>query len=86
MPPPTFKVWKFFKRCNGLENCQMPVTDSLAWWKDNSDKYSRLSVLACQYLAVLSERIFSAAGLIVTKLRNRLIVQIIFLNKNSVPQ
>jgi hypothetical protein len=20
----------------------MPVTDSLAWWKDNSDKYSRL--------------------------------------------
>jgi hypothetical protein len=63
-----------------------PDTDSLAWWKDNSDKYSRLSVLACQYLAVLSERIFSAAGLIVTKLRNRLIVQIIFLNKNSVPQ
>ena len=49
-----------------------PDTDSLAWWKDNSDKYSRLSVLACQYLAVPSERIFSAAGLIVTKLRNRL--------------
>jgi hypothetical protein len=23
----------------------MPVIDSLAWWKDNSDKYSRLSVL-----------------------------------------
>jgi hypothetical protein len=48
----------------------MPVTDSLAWWKDNSDKYSRLSVLARRYLAVLStsvpsERIFSAAGLIV---------------------
>ena len=46
-------------------------TDSLAWWKDNSDKYSRLSVLVCRYLAVPSERIFSAAGLIVTKLRNR---------------
>ena len=27
-------------------------TDSLAWWKDNSDKYSRLSVLARRYLAV----------------------------------
>jgi len=67
-----------------------PDTDSLAWWKDNSDKYSRLSVLARRYLAVPSERIFSAAGLIVTKLRNRLssscIDQIIFLNKNSVPQ
>jgi hypothetical protein len=44
-----------------------PDTDSLAWWKDNSDKYSRLSVLARRYLAVPStsfpsERIFSAAG------------------------
>jgi hypothetical protein len=66
-----------------------PDTDSLAWWKDNSDKYSRLLVLARRYLAVPSERIFSAAGLIVTKLRNRsssCIDQIIFLNKNSVPQ
>ena len=70
-------------------------TDSLAWWKDNSDKYSRLSVLTRRYLAVPStsvpsETIFSAAGLIVTKLRNRLssscIDQIISLNKNSVPQ
>ena len=72
-----------------------PDTDSLAWWKDNSDTYSRFSVLARRYLAVPStsvpsERIFSAAGWIVTKLRNRLssscIDQIIFLNKNSVPQ
>jgi hypothetical protein len=72
-----------------------PDTDYLAWWKDNSDKYSRLSVLARRYLgvpstSVPSERIFSAAGWIVTKLRNRLssscIDQIIFLNKNSVPQ
>ena len=31
-----------------------PDTDSLVWWKDNSDKYSRLSVLACWYLAVPS--------------------------------
>jgi hypothetical protein len=72
-----------------------PDTDSLAWWKDNSDTYSRFSVLARRYLAVPStsvpsERIFSAAGLIVTKLRNRLsssgIDQVIFLSKNSVPQ
>ena len=72
-----------------------PGTESLAWWKDNSDKYSKLSVLVRRYLAVPStsvpsERIFPAAGLNVTKLRNRLssscIDQIIFLNKNSVPQ
>ena len=138
MPPPTSKVWKFFKRCNDSKTvqCQLceveltytrrdykyakphqrmldfllddnsednaeseitafmreradPDTDSLAWWKDNSDKHSRLSVLARRYLAVPSERIFSAAGLIVTKLRNRLssscIDQIIFLNK-TLPQ
>jgi hypothetical protein len=30
-----------------------PDTDSLAWWKDNSDKYSRLSVLARRYLGWL---------------------------------
>ena len=40
------------------------VQDESAWWKDNSDKYWRLSVLARRYLAVLSisvpsERIFS---------------------------
>ena len=61
----TLALWKNFD----------PDTDSLAWWKDNSDKYSRLSVLARRYLAVPatyvpSERIFSAAGLIVTKLRH----------------
>jgi hypothetical protein len=37
-----------------------PDTHSLAWWKDNSDKYSRLSILAHRYLAIPSERIFSA--------------------------
>jgi hypothetical protein len=35
-----------------------PDTDSLAWWKDNSDKYSRLSVFARRYLAVLSTSVF----------------------------
>ena len=88
MPPPTSKVWKFFKRCNDSKTvkwqlCEVKLTytegttnmlnhirlkysvqDESAWWKDNSDKYSTLSVLARRYLAVPStsvpsERIFS---------------------------
>ncbi|CAC5419952.1 unnamed protein product [Mytilus coruscus] len=72
----------------------VPDANQLEWWEENSCKFPRLSVLARQYLSipatsVPSERIFSCAGLIVTKLRNRLsssvIHQIIFLNKNYVP-
>ena len=58
MPPPTSKVWKFFKRCNDSKTVKCPVTDSLARWKDNSDKYSRLSVLAREYLAVSVQHLF----------------------------
>lgn len=66
--------------------------DPISWWKQNSTKYPRLSVLAQCYLAlpatsVPSERIFSSAGLILTKLCSRLstfcVDQIIFLNKNK---
>ena len=65
----------------------------LEWWADRETKYPRLSVIAKRVLAVPatsvpSERIFSSAGLIVTKLRNRLssevVDQIIFLNKNKI--
>ena len=42
----------------------MPVTDSLAWWKDNSDKYSRLSVLARRYLAVPTTSVLSERNLL----------------------
>lgn len=61
--------------------------DPISWWKQNSTKYPRLSVLARRYLAtpatsVPSERIFSPARLILTKLRSRLpsscVDQIIF--------
>ena len=67
----------------------------LKWWKQNVSKYPTLSVLARQYLSipgtsVPSERIFSCAGLVVSKLRNRLssslVDQIIFLSKNYVPE
>jgi hypothetical protein len=93
-----------------IDDCQENVTESeidlykrervqadvnpLDWWRSNSSKYPRLSILARRYLAipgtsVPSERIFSKAGLILSKLRNRLssscVDRIIFLNKNKLP-
>lgn len=64
--------------------------DPISWWKQNFTKYPRLTVLVRHYLAipatsVPSERIFSSAGFILTKLRNKLssscVDQIFFLNK-----
>jgi hypothetical protein len=48
------------KRCD-------PNVNPLKWWKENSIKYPRLSVLARQYLSIPGtsvppERIFSATG------------------------
>jgi hypothetical protein len=76
------------------ERCD-PNVNPLKWWNENSIKYPRLSVLARQYLSipgtsVPSERIFSATGLLVNKLRNRLsssvVDHVIFLNKNYIPE
>lgn len=49
----------------------------LEWWRVNEVRYPLLSKVACQYLCIpassaTSERAFSAAGLIVTPLRNGL--------------
>ena len=66
----------------------------LKWWKENAQKYPRLSLVAKKILAmpatsVPSERVFSTAGILVSKLRNRLspvlVDNIIFLNKNTFP-
>jgi len=66
----------------------------LDWWKENEQKYPRVAVVARKVLAVPassvpSERVFSSAGLLVNKLRNRLapalVDGIVFLNKNRVP-
>jgi hypothetical protein len=80
--------WFMHERCD-------PNVNPWKWWKENSIKYPRLSVLARQYLSILttsvpSECIFSATGLLVNKLRNRLsstvVDHVIFLNKNYVPE
>lgn len=64
----------------------------LEWWKQNERSYPHLAQLARRYLAtpatsVPSEKIFSAAGRLMTKLRNRLSPKktdmILFLNKNK---
>lgn len=70
-----------------------PLLDSspAAWWKVNEGRFPRLANLARKYLAipgtsVPSERVFSAAGLTVNRLRTRLtpehVDMLIFLNKN----
>lgn len=64
----------------------------LVWWLNHKDDYPRLSKVAQAYLAipassVSSERLFSAAGRVVTKNRSRLtsrnVNAILFLNKNQ---
>ncbi|XP_053571595.1 E3 SUMO-protein ligase ZBED1-like [Bombina bombina] len=74
------------------DECIPPFEDPLAWWKANECKYRKLSRLAKAYLcisatSVPAERVFSAAGLIVNRLRNSLLPEhvdmLIFLNKNN---
>ena len=71
-----------------------PLLDSspTEWWKTNESRFPRLAILARQYLCIPAtsvpcERVFSAAGLTVTRLRSRLtpehVDMIIFLNKNA---
>ena len=64
-------------------------------WLKKEAKYPKISNIARRILAipatsVPSERIFSAAGLLINKLRSRLssdiVDSIIFLNKNKIPK
>ncbi|KAE9523138.1 hypothetical protein AGLY_016452 [Aphis glycines] len=63
--------------------------DPLNWWKENESKYSAVSLLAKKYLSIVAtsvpcERLFSEAGTIISKKRNRLsperLNQLLFLN------
>ena len=63
--------------------------DPLIYWKDNVKKYSKMSILARKYFCVMAtsvpaERVFSKAGELICKKRNRLkdttVDKILFLN------
>ncbi|XP_051553344.1 E3 SUMO-protein ligase ZBED1-like [Myxocyprinus asiaticus] len=76
---------------NFLSNKPTPLdVNPTNWWKANAEGFPRLAKLARQYLcisgtSVPSERVFSAAGLTVNRLRARLtperVDMLIFLNK-----
>ena len=66
------------------------IRNPLDWWRHYSGRFPRLAKLAKEFLCIMgtsvpSERVFSIAGLIVTKTRNKLdseiVDEIIFLNK-----
>jgi hypothetical protein len=66
--------------------------DPLQWWKEHESDFPKLAIVAWRFLcvpatSVPSERIFSTAGILINKLRNRLssvlVDKIIFLNKNA---
>ncbi|KAJ8348830.1 hypothetical protein SKAU_G00274190 [Synaphobranchus kaupii] len=66
-------------------------SDPLLWWKAHEEEYPVLARLARRYLcipatSVPSERVFSASGLLVSRLRPRLLPEhvnmLVFLNKN----
>ncbi|XP_073672068.1 E3 SUMO-protein ligase ZBED1-like [Paramisgurnus dabryanus] len=67
-------------------------SNPLDWWRANQTRFPRLAILAQRYLcipgtSVPSERVFSAAGLVVNRLRTRLtpehVDMLVFLNKNK---
>lgn len=67
------------------------LTNPLEWWKNNESRFPLIAVIAKSFLCVPvtstpSERVFSKAGLIVSKLRSNLkpknVNALLFLNKN----
>ena len=74
------------------EPCIPLTSDPLVWWDENRHIYPKLAKLAFKYLcvpatSVPAERVFSAAGLIISRLRSRLspehVDMLISLNKNE---
>lgn len=74
-----------------IEEGISPSQDPALWWSLNEYRFKNLSRLAKAYLcipatSVPAERVFSAAGLVVNRLRSRLLPKhvdmLLFLNKN----
>jgi len=66
--------------------------DVLKWWRDNEGQLPQTAAVARRYLSVPatsveSERLFSATGRLISKLRTRLLPDnvevLVFLNKNG---
>jgi hAT family C-terminal dimerisation region len=53
--------------------CAPPKTVPITWWKENTSGFPSLSRMAKNYLSVPAEEVFSTAGDIVSKKRNRLV-------------
>lgn len=65
--------------------------DAMVWWKEHEPSYPALSKLAVKYLGITAtsvpaERVFSKAGEVLSKKRNRIkgktVNMLLFLNKN----
>lgn len=91
----------YYIHCNSSANelnlyKSLPVVsldvDPILWWRDQNKTFPNMHKLAINYLtvpatSVSSERMFSAAGRLVTKARSSLstkhVDQVLFLNKNK---
>lgn len=81
-----------YEECNKYIHAPFSIENNvLEWWKLNEKYFPRLAKLARKFLAipatsVPAERMFSAAGRLITKQRNRLGARkanmLLFLNKN----
>ena len=69
----------------------LQISNPLEWWRKNQCRFPRLALLAARYLAVPAtsapvERLFSTAGLTISKLRARLLpvnaAMLVFLHEN----
>ena len=69
-----------------------PVQAPLEWWKRDENRYPELSRVSKAYRSIpatlLAERVFSSEGVLVNRLRTRLLQahvdMLLFLNKNLV--
>jgi hypothetical protein len=79
-PDPTYDEYELWQRSAEPTDCE--VIDPLGYWNERQNRYPRLSKMALDFLTVQSmsaecERLFSAAGRMVTKFRSNLDAEVI---------